>query len=629
MIRLMKPLAALLLLAVIGCAPAPPAKTASTAAHPAPDAIPLLSEMSLEEKAGQLFMIGAFGEFMNQDSPPLVALRHQVVDNHVGGIIWFRSNVMSAAILGGELDRLARVPLLFASDLESGPGMRFEEVTSAPWAMAIAATGDPSLAERRGRATAEQARALGIAQTYGPVADVNVDPDNIVINTRSYGEDPSDVARFVAADVRGLTAGGVLATLKHFPGHGDTAVDSHLSLPILKVDRARLEQVELVPFRAGLAAGARAVMVAHISVPALDPTPLPARADSPTSESPAPTPVDVIEGAAAKTTGETGTTDTNAAAGATLPSTMSAPVVEGLLRGELEFDGLVVSDALDMGALEEHFEPGEAAVRAVLAGVDLLVKPRFPDRAIGGVLAAVRSGRIPMQRLDRSVSRILDEKRRLGLTKPYVPDLPAILRTVDPPAYRALSDEIAARALTLVREEAGVLPLDAALRILHVVIADDATLSSPAGPFTAELVRRTSGPTHRPALTLRLDPRSSPVDVAEILEASRDADLILVSFFVKARSGSGRIAVPESARDALPALLEMRKRIVAISFGSPYLLREFPDLPTYICAYGSQDVAQVAAARALFGEAAFAGHLPVTIPGAAPRGTGIERPASR
>jgi beta-N-acetylhexosaminidase len=607
MIRLSKAGAtALLLLVVIlgmlstpGCAPSPQAKTAALAA---PDAIPPLARMCLEEKVGQLFMVGAFGEFMNQDSPALVDLRHQVVDNHVGGVIWFRSNVLTAAVLGGELDRLARIPLLFASDFESGPGMRFEDVTSGPWAMAIAATGDPALAERRGRATAEQARALGIAQTLGPVADVNVDPDNTVINTRSYGEDPDDVARFVAADVRGLTAGGVLATLKHFPGHGDTAVDSHLSLPTMKVDRARLERVELVPFRAGLAAGARAVMVAHIAVPALDPTPLPDRADALTSGSPT---------------------------GATLPSTMSAPIVEGLLRGELKFDGLVVSDALDMGALEEHFEPGEAAVRAVLAGVDLLVKPRFPDLAIGGVLAAVRSGRIPVERLDRSVLRILAEKRRLGLTKPYVPDLPGILRTVDTPAYRALADEIAARSLTLVREETGVLPLDAALHVLHVVIADEATLSGPAGPLTAELARRSSGPTQHLAVTLRLDPRSTPVEVAEILEASRDADLILVSFFVKARSGSGRIAVPEPARDALPALLELRKPIVAVSFGSPYLLREFPELQTYVCAYGSQEVAQLAAARALFGEAAFEGHLPVTIPGAAQRGAGIERPASR
>ncbi|MEO6323431.1 MAG: glycoside hydrolase family 3 C-terminal domain-containing protein, partial [Thermoanaerobaculia bacterium] len=219
--------------------------------------------------------------------------------------------------------------------------------------------------------------------------------------------------------------------------------------------------------------------------------------------------------------------------------------------------------------------------------------------------------------------------RRLGLTKPYVPDLPAILRTVDSPAYRTLSEEIAARALTLVREEEGALPLDAALRILHVVIVDDATITGPAAPLTDELLRRTSGATHRPVLTLRLDPRSSAVDVAEILDSSRDADLVLVSFFVKARSGSGRIAVPQAARDAIPALLELRKKIVAVSYGSPYLLREFPGLPTYICAYGGQEIAQVAAARALFGEAAFGGHLPVTIPDAAPRGTGILKAATR
>lgn len=606
-VRAIASIAVFLFVSTLGCAPAPPLTTRA----PEPkSAIPELSAMTLEEKVGQLFVIGGSATFMNRDSETFRELRHEVVDNHVGGIIWFRSNVSDTALLNGELDRLARIPLLFSADLEPGLGMRYDEVLHGPWAMGTAATGDENLAERRAQATAEEARVLGIAQIYGPVSDVNIDPDNPVINVRSYGEDPKEVARFVAADVRGFQAGGVLATLKHFPGHGDTAVDSHRSLPVLRVDRARLDSVELVPFRAGLAAGAGSVMVAHLSVPALDPAPIPPRsadaalnADSPPAGGAGPHP--------------------------SLPATVSGPIVTGLLREELGFAGLIVSDALDMGAMVANFAPGEVAVQAFLAGVDQLLNPHDPDVPIHAMIEAVRSGRISMDRLDRSVTRILDAKRRLGLTKPFVPDLSEIARVIDSPAHQALLSEIARRSLTLVREEEGVLPFDPGLRILSVVVNDQPSFAEPGALFSAELARRTSGPGRIPAVTLRLDPRSTPVDVARIIEASRDADIVLVAFHVRARSGAGAITIPEPARDAIPALIEMKKRIVGISFGNPYLLRDFPGIGTYICTYGNLDVVQLAMARALFGEAAFEGHLPVTIPGVATRGTGILKAARK
>ncbi len=560
--------------------------------------------MPLDEKVGQLFVVPAEGVFQSEDSKDFRKLRHHVVDNRVGGVILFRSNVYGAAVLVGKLQELARVPLLVSADLEAGLGMRFDEVPYAPWAMAIAATGDPSLAERGAFATAREARAIGIAQVYAPVADVNVNPDNPVINVRSFGEDPADVSRYVEATVKGLSAGGVLATLKHFPGHGDTATDTHRSLAIVGADRSRLESVELVPFRAGIKAGAGSVMVAHVSVPALDDSPAPVLANPPKPE-------DAI--------GESVEIETKG----TVPATLSQPIVTGVLRKELAFTGLVVTDAMRMGGITSHYEPGEAAVRAILAGADQVLMSTDTDAAIVAVMDAVRSGRVSEARLEESVKRILDAKRKLKLYDDRIPFVGALARIVDTPASRDLESEIARRSLTLVREEKGALPLRKGTKLLSLVIADEATLKGPTGPLAAELKLRV------PSLrTLRLDPRSTPEETMAAVDAARDANAVLVSLFVRTRSGQGKITIPRAAFVALPQILALGKPVVAVSFGSPYLLRDLPDLPTYLCAWGGQDVGQVAAVQALFGETAIGGTLPITIPGLAKRGDGISRAAS-
>jgi beta-N-acetylhexosaminidase len=583
----------------------PTAKAAAPAAAPAkaPAPVPpVLKGMSLEEKVGQLFVVSGHGIFLNDEAAAWKELARQVTENKVGGIVWFRSEVYETAVLNRKLQQLAKVPLLVSADLEAGTGMRFDDVTWGPWAMAVAATGDPSLEERRAKVTAAEARALGVFQVFAPVADVNVNPDNPVINVRSFGEDPAEVARFVTASVKGFQEGGVLATLKHFPGHGDTAVDSHRALPVLAAGRERLDAVEFVPFRAGLAAGARSVMVGHIGLPAIDPTaappprPLPADAEYPASPSEAPTE-------------------------ATIPATLSAPVVTELLRNQLGFNGLVVTDAMKMNAVAEYFDPGEAAVRAILAGVDMILASPDTDAAVRAVLAAVKAGRISEKRIDDSVQRILAEKKRLGLPGPGGPDLAAVSKIVGAPDHEALEAEIARRSLTLLREEPGALPLKTQGKLLSLVVSDEATLKGPDGPLAAGLKVRI------PAIrTVRLDPRSTPDEVKAAVDAASQSDAVLLSLFVRARSGQGPITVPEAARAAIPQILALGKPAVAISFGSPYLLREFPALKTYVCAWGAQEVVQKAAAAALFGEAAFEGKLPVSIPGLAKRGDGIAKP---
>src|SRR6267154_3492353 len=287
-----------------------------------------LKGMSLDEKIGQLISVGINATFLNQDSEAFKALRHQVVDNHVGGIILFRGPVYESVVICNRMQELAKYPLLISADLEAGSGMRFADTVNFPWNMAIAATGNPNYARRAGDLTGREARAMGIQQIFAPVVDVNNNAANPVINVRSYGEDPVEVGRFAAAFVDGAQSQNVIATAKHFPGHGDTAIDSHRGLPVINVDLNRLNSLELVPFRAAIAAGVGSVMVGHIALPKIDPTVV--------------TPQPRISGNA-PVYGEPGSEVVTE--NGTMPATMS-PVLGKMLRSDLGFQGMVVTDAI-------------------------------------------------------------------------------------------------------------------------------------------------------------------------------------------------------------------------------------------------------------------------------------------
>jgi beta-glucosidase-like glycosyl hydrolase len=449
--------------------------------------------------------------------------------------------------------------------------------------MAIAATGDPSLAEAEGKVVAQEAKVLGVNHIFAPVADVNVDPDNPVINTRSFGEDPAEVARYVSAFVRGVQSEKVLACAKHFPGHGDTRVDSHRSLPILDVTRERLDRVELVPFRAALDAGVKSVMIGHLAVPSVDDTPAPVR--------------DGI-------VNPYGTRAEEVTRNGTLPATVS-PKIVGLLRNDLHFDGLVVTDAMDMGALAEHFDAGEAAIRVIEAGEDQILMSLDTDAAIAAVKAAVASGRISEARIDQSVRRILAAKE---FARSVAAQPEEIFTTIDAKEHRVLAETIARKALTLVRGE--ILPKGPKPKITLAVVSDFPEPGNPLSELERELKKRAD------VQTILIDSRSTQAEVDAIL--AKQSDWLILALAIRARSGSGSIAVPATVRNlALPS------NTIAISFGSPYVLREIPTVPTYLCAYGIQPVMQSAAVRALFGEAKVSGKLPVTIPGLYKRGEGI------
>jgi len=563
-----------------------------------------LKRMSLDEKIGQLISVGINATFLNQDSEAFKALRHQIVDNHVGGIILFRGPVYESVVLVNRMQALAKYPLLISADLEAGSGMRFDDTVNFPWNMAIAATGNPDYARREGELTAREARALGIQQIYAPVADVNNNAANPVINVRSYGEDPADVARFVAAFVEGAQRGGVLATAKHFPGHGDTATDSHRGLPEIDVTRQRLNSVELVPFRAAVSAGVGAVMDGHIGLPLIDSTTI-----TPLPRDVKLKPSDTDEG------GEI------VVERATMPTTLS-PVMNGILRNDLHFDGLIVTDAMSMSGLTLYFTQEEASVRALEAGADLLLKPADPDAAIRGVRDAVKNGRLTEKRIDESARKILEAKYDLGLVQQRITPLDEIDRVVASKQATQLADEIAEHAITLVRDDAKLVPIDPQLRprIFNLAITNGDDRLSIAQPFVAALARG-----GLKVETTVLDDRSSDEEVRRAIDGAGKADAIIVSMYGRVRTGQSRsVALPEPGAKALNKLQSRPVPLIAISFGNPYLLSNFPKLPTYMVAYGDMQSLQEAAARALLGQGDVSGRLPISLPGLYPRGAGIQ-----
>ncbi len=544
-----------------------------------------LKQMSLDEKIGQLFAVWAYGSFLSTESQDYKDLLSDVEEKHIGtfaiqtqgsplGVAY--SQVYPTAILVNTLQNHAKVPLLIGADFERGTAMRVEGGTSFPYAMAVGAAGHPEDAYTMGKITALEARAVGVPWIFAPDADVNSNPENPIINTRSFGEDPARVSEFVAAFVRGVEENGGLATAKHFPGHGDTSTDSHLDLPTVPGDRARLDRVELVPFRAAISAGVGSIMTAHLAVPALEPDP-------------------------------------------DVPATMSPKIMTDLLRRQMKFDGLVVTDALDMGGVTVRYPPGEVAVRSILAGADVLLVPPVLDAALQGVREAVASGRIPMSRVDEAVTRVLRAKAKLGLNKSKLVDLDALARNFDRPEFDKAALDIADRGITLLRDDQHLLPLDAAkpARVLLVAVSGDSD-PYPAGNLENEIRWRLDSLT-----TIRMDTRFVRADTVKLPPADT-YDVAIAAVYVRVTDRKGSVGLPDDEAAIVNRLLAAGKPVVVAGFGSPYLAESFPSAKTYIAAFGTGDVAQRAMGRALFGQTAVGGRLPVNIPGVAAIGAGLD-----
>ena len=582
-------------------------------------------KMSLEQKIGQLIMIRALVEFQNDENPAYIQLRDEIRKYHIGSVIITvrvdggllnRNQPYEAAMATNRMQEAADLPLLVSADFERGLSMRLFASPQFPPAMAFGAAGKNEYAEAFGRVVARESRAIGVHWNFFPVADVNSNPANPIINTRSFGEDPRQVGELVAAYIRGSRANGMLTTAKHFPGHGDTDTDSHLELARVGGSLERLERVELPPFQQAIDAGVDSIMIAHVTVPALEPDP-------------------------------------------NRVATTSHRVITDLLINKMKFKGLIVTDAMEMKGLTRIYNSdkdnaaasGRAAIDALKAGNDMILLPGDLDGAFNGLLRAVNSGDIKQEEIDMRVRKILTAKASLGLHKSRFVDLDAIAEQVGKPADFQTAQQIAEAAVTLVKDDSPALKLIAAERrrvpgtsapkiaydsaagkepgLVAVVLSDN--VRSEAGRvFERELRSRVPD-----AKVIFIDPDLANPLTDQVTKAVLNARAVIVAAYIAPIAAkkvlvNGVYRNSVSFTDEAATLLRMVLKVgtnktAMIAMGSPYVADDFPEVQTYICTFSSTQSSEVAAARAIFGEIGFHGKLPVTLPNMAQRGSGIDR----
>ena len=549
-----------------------------------------VASLTLREKIGQLIMPWVGGDYAPVGSAEFEQVRKWIETDKVGGLVMSIGLPLSYAAKLNEFQARSRLPLLIASDMENGPGMRLGGIyalpsllpqgggTVFPPVMSLGATRSDELAYALGQVLGTEARAIGVHMVFGPVMDVNSNPLNPIINTRSFGEDPALVSALARAYIRGAQSKGLLTTLKHFPGHGDTDVDSHIDLPVVRATRARMDSIDLPPFRAGISEGADGVMTGHIAAIA-------------------------IEGDSAA------------------PATLSRGFMTGLLRDELRFRGLLFTDAMTMGGIAKRYGATEPLIMALEAGADVLLMPRNVTAAIETVMAAVTAGRISEARIDSSVRRILTAKARAGLRAGRLVDLNAVGRTVGVPSHTELADGIAERSITLALDRNNLVPIagDSAGRILSITYADETDLVA-GRTFSSVVAERMPG-----ISAVRVDPRTTEQEYTALRAAADSAHLLLISVYVSPREFAATIGTQQTFSRFVEGMALSGKPIIVISFGSPYLLSAFPSVSSYVLAWGGAPVSQRAAALAVLGFRGISGRLPISLPPTIPYGAGIDR----
>lgn len=548
-------------------------------------------KMRLEEKVGQMFMVSVPTAFFNIESEGFKELRQRVLEQRVGGIIVQPGEVYEAAVLTDRLQELSRYPLLVAAEVEAGTGMVLRGATTFPWNMAVGATADPTLAQQQGEAVAQEARVLGINMLLAPVAEAAHYGPTDSINVRSYGDDPMQVAQYVAAFVRGAQRYGVMAVAKFFPGYARATASAGSGFNALGAARAQLDASEFVPFRSAVAEGVGGIMVGHIAVPGIDPTPLPISSTA-----------------------------------GSLPASLSPVVVSEVLRRDMKFDGLILTDSLQHSSLVSSFKGASAVIHAIKAGVDLIVTPVNTEEAIRAVMDAVRQGDIKQEQIDQSVRRILTAKMRLGLPYQRFAGIDIMDSFIARSELQQIAHTIARKSITLVRNDRDLIPLQAAVRsIFHIVVTNtDINASerqSIGRTLTAELQRKI-----RQVDRIVLDTTTPVERVPTIVNVARGADLVIVSLFIRPQPDGPIATLPAIGATLLRQLVESERALIVISFGNPYLLLDVPTIPTYLCAFGDARESihsQMAVARALFREIPISGKLPVALPGLYPRGHGV------
>ncbi|HZQ52901.1 MAG TPA: glycoside hydrolase family 3 N-terminal domain-containing protein [Bryobacteraceae bacterium] len=549
----------------------------------------LLAPLSLHDRIAQLIVVRGYGDYPPTDNAEYKRFLRWIRQDHVGGFVVAgrirNGSVISAqpfemAAVINHMQRLARVPLLVGSDFERGASMRVAETARFPYLMAFGAARDLTATRELGRETAREARAMGVNWVFAPDADVNNNPNNPIINIRSFGEDPQAVAAGVGAFIDGAhsdPADYVLVTAKHFPGHGDTAEDSHMQMARLAETRERIESVELVPFRAAIEHGVDAIMTAHMAVPAIEPE--------------------------------------------AVPATLSRKVSTGLLRDELAFKGLVVTDAMEMQAIAGLYSQGEAAVRAIEAGADMLLMPSDPEASIEAILKAVRSGRISRRRIDSSAAKVIAAKHRVGLYRKRFVNLDQISDQIESPQADELAQRVADRAVTLVKDDKHLFPIPQTENSCLVVMEEN-QFSQRGEILATQLQRRILG-----LQTYVVNPSMTDAVLGAIANDASHCKQVYVAAFVTVAANRGSVALEGGLNAFLNTVVKGPAPVALISLGNPYLLRDFPNVASYLATFSTSQTSELAAAEAILGDIAVTGRLPVSIPGLAKAGDGLDVPA--
>ncbi len=525
-----------------------------------------ISGMSLREKCAQMIMAPVYRSYMDTLSPDYDSTVALVKDYKIGGLIMFQGELEQEINFIHEMQLLSEVPLLIASDYERGLGSRIDDALEYPHSMALGATLDPQLGYELAAAIALESSLIGVHQNFAPVADINNNPLNPVINTRSFSESKFTVSEFVSSFILGTKHGGMIATVKHFPGHGNTEIDSHTDLPMISGDKQKLFENELYPFMQAVNSGVQSVMVGHLEVPAYD----------------------------------------------TLPATLSKTIITNLLINTLGFDGLVVTDAMNMDAINNYnsYSPEEIVALAVKAGNDIILIPPQPSTAINAIYNAVTNGEISEERIEKSVRKILSAKRWLKIDRKIKLNTHSIIDSINNSTNKRLAKKIAEQSITLIKNNAGVIPLDLSrYKIISCVTVTDGDGNETA-TFFQHLLSRRLGDINSLLITKKTKQRGFSSAISSI----KNSDLILIPVFMDVKEKKGEEKLRRGQLRFIKKVLRLKAPVILISFKNPYLLSSFPITHTYLNTYSYTLASQQACLKALLGETNITGRLPVSIP---------------
>ncbi len=525
-----------------------------------------LASMTLREKIAQMIISNSDGYSLDKSSKEYQRIQNLIVNEKIGGLIFFKGNSVQEADLINDFQRMSETPLLISADFERGTKMRLDDGSLFPSNMALGATRNPELAYRMGLMIAKECRAIGVHQNYAPVVDVNNNALNPIINVRSYGEDPELVSSMADKFIEGLQDGNVIATAKHFPGHGDTDIDSHNDLPVLNFSKERLESLELIPFKNAIRNNVKSVMIAHLSFPAVD------------NES-------------------------------YVPASLSKSIVSGILIDELKFKGLIVTDALNMAGVVKHFTTEDVALRCVNAGIDLILMPQGESRTIDAIEEAVKNGSVSESRIDESVTKILDAKRWLKLFDDKFTNTATISSVVNSQEELNLSQQIADESITLVKNSGSIIPFENSGNEKCLIVSINNGNEKANSDY---FISRFGDKNNFKEVSL-YDITGDVTNAGEIISDAANYDVILIPIYAKVKIKTGTVGLPDSQISLINALAASGKKTVVISFGNPYLIQGFGTIDSYVCAYADAESSINSAISSIVGTIKFKGKLPVSI----------------